>query len=138
MDKTFEQVKNHLEFLGYTVNVIEPKDDNKLWGATAMHSSRNNLLVLELLPNLFYFTATLTTERKPSPEADKFINELNSKLDMCRVYYVVENELMVLKFEAILCGEYNKQAFSKFYELMEADHKKLTLLEGFDKVFLKQ
>lgn len=137
MNTTLEQIKNHLEFLGYIVEIIKPEGENKIWGATAKHSRDNSLIITEVAPSIFFFRAILTTERAPSPEADKYINEINSKSDVCRTYYTIENNLMILNLECIYLGDYNKLLFSKFIELMTGDHKRMALLNGFSEAFIK-
>lgn len=138
MNNNLEQIINHIEFLGYTVEKIKPKEGEYSKIATAIHRDRNNMLILELDTGVFYFKVNLITKKTSSNfEMDHFSNKLNSCLDLARFYLKEEDGFICLIFEAVFIGDYNKTSFSKFIDFFDKDQNKLRLVEKFDEIFLK-
>lgn len=131
-----KQVADHLEFLGYQVNKFETKEQTDKELMVATHLNNNNILFWEFLPNFVMFKISLTTGRKPSAKINQFINAANKKFNITRIYYDVEDSLVVLRLEAVYIGSYSKEIFGQFYEFFNNDQKSLNLLENFSELFL--
>lgn len=138
MSKTLEQIANHLEFLGYKIEKIEPKKEGDKELVIATHAKNNNMVIFEMLPSFIMFRVNLTSERKPSTEMDTFLNDANKKFDVAKVFYDNEDDNAVLRFEAIYIGEYSKEIFGQFYDMFEKDQKRIVVLDNFSKIFLKE
>jgi len=138
MSNTLEQIANHLEFLGYAVEIIKNKEEGQIpTVCTAEHSSKSNIVINEFAPNFIRFSVGLTTERRPSPEANSFVNELNGKLIISQFNYDVDEETlnMILRFYATYIGEYSKSKFSQFYDFFNTDQQSMSTVDSFDSCF---
>lgn len=135
---TLEQIVNHLEFLGYKIEKIDPtKEGEKIWGY-ARQSDRNTLAFLEMSPELILFKVSLVTKKQPSLEMDTFVNRFNMALNLSKFYYYVEDNNVVVRFEAIYTGGYLKEAFGQFYNLFEREQARLLSFENASKIFLNE
>jgi DNA-directed RNA polymerase subunit RPC12/RpoP len=120
--KIFQDVKNHLEFIGY--EFTEPQfEKNGLVQILGKHPSRSNLFI-SFFPTIgFTFVATYTLN-KPSNETQKnkllaTINELNNQA-------IITSYGLTKSFDGVQCASwfpliYKKSAFSQFIELFEDD-----------------
>lgn len=136
MNNLLDQLGNHLEFLGYKIEKQEPKADSNRLLIIASHSKNNNIVLFEMSPGFVLLKVSLTTQRKPTPEMDAFINEANKKFDISKFYYDVDSELAIIRFEAIYTGIYSKELFGQFVDFFQKDQDRLGLLDNFSKIFL--
>lgn len=136
-DKNFEEMSKHLEFLGYKVEIIKATKEGEKDRMIAMHSKRSNIIILTLLPGLILYAINLTTKKKFNDEMSAFLNNANKTLISTKVYYEIEEEVVVLRFEAIYTGNYNKEVFSQFIETFNNDVENLFRQgKDFDKIFI--
>lgn len=133
--KNLNAIKNHLEFLGYKVELTEAKKNDEATFFVATHSKDANLVAVEIEPFLTTLRANFTTEKPHSSEMDSAINELCSKLDVANVFYKVEDDKVVLYVDAVYTGEYSKDIFGRFFALLNKDISKIFLLESTKKAF---
>lgn len=136
-DINFEEMSKHLEFLGYKVELIKAAKEGEKDRMVAVHSKRSNIIVLTLLPGLILYAINLTTKKKFNEEMSAFLNNANKILISTKVYYEIEDEIVVLRFESIYTGNYNKEVFSQFIESLNNDVDNLFRQgKDFDKIFI--
>ena len=133
--KTLQDIKNHLEFLGYSVELQEAKKEGEMNMLLARHSKDSNFVAIEIQPNIIIFRANFQTEKAHSPQMDSAINELSSKMDVGNVFYEVEDGKAILRVDATYTGEYTKDVFARFFSLVNKDIGKIFLLESSKKAF---
>lgn len=132
---TVKKMLEHLEFLGYTTSLLEFDRDFVL----ATNQNRNNLIIRDLLDGYIMLSVRLRTKLKEqNNEANLIINETNkiNFLSRCFIEIDKEDEILILNFEAIFIGEYDKERFSTFIELLDKDVLNIRNVNNFDKVFL--
>ncbi len=114
---TLEDVKTHLEFLGYDI-----KDDNSV--VTAKHSQKLNMIFKPFNGGLL-FTAVFTSNDYAKQDMEgflKFINGINQNACVARVYADKDVDLL---FEGWYPDTYNKAQFGLFMELWDRDTRGL-------------
>lgn len=129
-----KQMADHLEFLGYQIKRIELDNGKEL--VTAVHPTNNNFMFFDLMTGFTLFRVNLSTEKRYEAEMDKAINRVNQDLGLSKIYYEMEDDIVVLRIEAVYVGEYKKERFGSFYELFENDQKRIFQLDA-SKVFLR-
>ena len=136
-NEIFKKMSDHLEFLGYKIEIVKPskKGDKELIFAT--HTQYNNVVISEITPNLILFRINLTTNKKFNDEINVYLNDANRMLNCCKVFYDIDKEMVVLRFEAIYTGDYNKEVFGQFIDMLNNDVGNLFRKgKDFDKIFL--
>ena len=133
--KTLSAIKNHLEFLGYTVELTEAKKEGEMNMILAKHNKDTNFVAIEIQPNIINFRANFSTDKPQAPEMDKAINELGSKLDVANIFYEIEDGKAILRADAVYTGDYTKDVFARFFSLLNKDIGKIFLLESSKKAF---
>ncbi len=99
------------------------------------HPNKARFVIFDLLPDLVLFRANFTTEKKPSVEMDRFLNTVNRSNTISRVFYDLDGELVVLRFESVYTGQYSRETFSQFWDALQDDLKRLWTLDAAAKVF---
>jgi hypothetical protein len=135
INKVIEQISNHLEFLGYKTEFIKASKKGEKDVIFATHPQHTNKVLFELFPNLIMFRINLTTKAPFKEEMNIFLNRANKVLNCLKVFYDIEENMVVLRFEAVYTGEYNKEVFAQFLDLLENDITLFRRLENFDKLF---
>lgn len=136
--KTLEQVVNHLAFLGYKVNTMQPqkKEDQEFFIAT--HPNRNHLIFMEPMSNFILFEVNLNSKTSQSPEMNHYINQYNCISNIVRACIPPSHDgQTVVRFVTTYNGEYSKEIFGQFYDLLETDIRHFSSLENFSKIFIK-
>ena len=108
-----EDVKTHLEFLGYDV-----EDDGKV--VTAKHAQKLNMIFKSFNGGLL-FTAVFTSNDYAKQDMEgflKFINGLNQTACVARIYADKDVDLL---FEGWYPDTYDKAQFGLFMELWDRD-----------------
>lgn len=136
MTQVLDKFGNHLEFLGYKIEKIEPKEEGEVGIVIATHPQNNNIVFFEMMPNFVIFQVSLSTKKSPSSDMDAFLNNANKHFYISKLFYKVDANLAVIKFEAVYTGDYSKELFAQFYDLFEKDQNLLGSLDNFTKVFL--
>lgn len=132
-----DKINNHLEFLGYTVEFIKASEDGGKDLYAARHSQHNSLIFLEIMPDFILFRVNLITKKKPSPEIYEYINNANSQLLGFKVYSEIEEGLIVLRFDCVYPGHYNKEIFGQFINILNNDVQNFYKSnENFNRIFL--
>jgi hypothetical protein len=115
-DQNNELVIAHLEFLGYTCDVVEQ-------GIRARHHSKIHLLVSHMHGGLLLQTGF---PGKPTAGDDSpryaTLNAVNSRTRIARSFWTPEGHLLVI---AWLPGGYEKLRFAAFMEAWEQDAQTL-------------
>lgn len=133
-NESLKQIANHLEFLGYEVKKLDIDGEREF--IFAKHSKNNNIVFWEMFPGFTMFKVSLTTEKKPSAKIDAFINDTNKVLEISKLYYDIDENVLTLRFEAIYVGNYIKETFGQFYDIFTNDQQKGCSLNDFSKLFL--
>ena len=104
----YEEFQNHLEFLGYEVDIIDSSDRKFL---TAKHQKEHNMFFVPLEGKML-IKSTFLAEKLFKDSLYKEINEANKQLEI--KVYIEKNEdnRTELIFESWYVGDYNKQKFS--------------------------
>ncbi len=134
-NKTLEKICDHLQFLGFNVEIVSEKEGQKEY-ALARHAQKYNIAIMILTPNIILFKTNLITNRNSSPAADSFMNTANRTMACTKVYYDVEEGKMILRFEAFYIGEYSKEIFSEFFNVTENDMILFNKIENYQEIFL--
>lgn len=132
-NENIKQMADHLEFLGYEIEKLDIEGEREY--IVARHVKNNNIMFWEMFLNFVMLKVSLTTKKKPSASIDAFINEANKKLDIAKIYYDIEDNILTLRFEAVYIGKYIKGNFGQFYEIFENDQKIACSLDSFSKLF---
>lgn len=135
-DTDLRSMAGHLEFLGYQIEREE--NDQKVEVITATHLTNNNFTFLKMLTDHALFKVSLRADKKPTPEMDVAINQINKVLLISRVYYDTDGKsLEVIRLEATYSNEYDKEKFARFLEILERDQQLMVQAEDF-KAFLDE
>lgn len=135
-DKNLERNKKSSRVFGIFCRITGIKKRKKVNFLLAKHPKDSNFIIIEVQPNIFHFQANFVTEKTKSPEMDTVINEINSRFDVARVYFDVEEGKVVLHIESIYTGNYSKDIFGRFFSLLNNDIGRLFLLDNSKKAFL--
>ncbi len=133
LNKTLKQIADHLEFLGYKIEKLEMPNDREL--IAARHEIHNNYLFHEVLAGVTLFQVSLSTGKKKDKKMDEVVNIANKNFLISRFYFDVEDDLVVLRIEAVYMGDYSKEAFARFEEQFKREQSQLIQFEEF-KIFL--
>jgi len=133
-----EDVKNHLEFLGYKTTIKEAKKEEDKRLLIALHDRRNNIIVIDSSTNLLFLRINLSTTKKWNDEIPEYINNANKALNCAKVYYEVEDGKISLQFETVYTGPYSKEVFGHFLDMYNNDVTMFSRVgENFDKLFVE-
>ncbi|MCK9329519.1 MAG: hypothetical protein M0Q94_06555 [Candidatus Cloacimonetes bacterium] len=133
----FDDIKNHLEFLGYTIEIEKAKKDGEKSLLIAMHERKHNILFFNLNQNMLMMRISLKTKKKWNNKMVDFTNSSNKVLICTKVFCELEDGLVNLEFESIYTGAYIKEIFGNWLDLIEKDIDVLFRSgEGFDELFI--
>lgn len=138
MSKTVDQIGNHLEFLGYSVELINPTEGAKPL-LVARHGQHPSLLFWEMDTGMMLVRASFTVNNSSSRELkDAAINEMSAVVNIVNPYYEVDtsNGNVSVIFHAFYSGEYSKEVFGKFVNLLNTDIEKTFRLPSAAKAFM--
>lgn len=121
MSEILDTIVNHLEFLGFTTEKIEPATDEQRLLFVARHYKRNTMSFSEMVPNFILFRIRIILEKGPSKEIDKLMNDINRMFAISRVFTDVDEGKVMITAETVYEGEYVKNLFSQFMDLFESD-----------------
>jgi hypothetical protein len=137
MDTVLEEIANHLEYFGYTIEKEEPENDTDRLTYHARHERRFNLRYFEMNKNFVLFQICFSTDIQPTPELSETINEFNRIGLLAKYYYTTNTEGFVLIYiEAMYIGDYAKTRFGLFYDMFETDHRKARESDAYKKCFI--
>lgn len=138
MDK-INNIKNHLEFLGYSVESDTNPNGNRFLNATS--EGKPNLSVWfgksEQNPQHTIFTSTWNGVKKVNTiEQFAYINQLNADLTITKAFIDFDDD--TLMFRAIYTGEYEKKGFGDFVDLFLSGIRQGMHGDVFSKLFLAE
>jgi hypothetical protein len=135
MSQTLEKMANHLEFLGYSIQMNDPKAGGNP-SFNAKHSQYPNFFVWEWQPGLTLIRSSFAVDSCSSlEEKNAAINELSGKVDLVNPFYEQENGKGVLRFETFYTGEYSKEVFGNFISVVHKDIDKMYKIPSVTKAF---
>ncbi len=119
----FNQITNHLEFIGYEIGKPEEIDDSKHIRVLATNERRSNLLITFNYSGMITFLSLFTLDKNKTTnnhnEALKVVNKMNLDSAICSFSLSENNESLLVS--SWYPGEYSKKLFSNFLETYEAD-----------------
>ena len=136
MSKLFDQMANHLEFLGYSVEINQPAEGEKP-SFIARHSQYPNLFIWEMEPGITLMRSSFNIEKAYFPEEmDAAINELSKSVNIMNPNYVVNNDgKVVLQFDTVYTGDYSREIFGKFIAYVQNDIARMYRVPAVVKAF---
>jgi hypothetical protein len=114
MNAVLDEVKNHLEFLGYQVE--EKTDTDGIYGAS--HDTHWNFLFSEKLDGIFFRSFVTPKESADEDELLEFVNDLHTKAVVARFYIDSDGDLAI---ESWWPNIYEKNAFVNFVNAWHHD-----------------
>lgn len=132
MNKTMEQIANHLEFLGYK---IETRVDNNINYIFAGHPQNNDMIIWEM-GNMTVHRVNLASGKSFSDKMYKFFCDVNRNNSVSRFYFDIDGSQVVVRFHALYTGDYSKEIYGQFYSLFEGDQKKIYAVENYKELFI--
>ncbi len=140
ISKTMEKMADHLEFLGYRIEKKPTEEGVKKPYLLAQHPSNYSMFVIEFIPNFYLFRTNLSCSRSGSQAMNDFINKANKLMEISRIFYdpIEETKGTIIRIETIYIGEYQKQIFASFMEMLKKDQERISTMENYEKIFLKE
>jgi hypothetical protein len=130
--KVAEKLKEHLEFLGYSFEVIPPTNDKGKPILLGKHPSEYKITFWELKDGVILFAVALSTKNKPSSALYEFANKANQIYLLARALVQDGDPTASLKSEALWIGEYSKDRFGVFIDQLRNDIRQLNGIKDFD------
>ena len=127
MSTLLEEIANHLEFFGYTIEKKEREDVPDRFNYYASHERHYNMRFFEMYKNFVCFQICFWHDGlalNTFALAEAF-NEFNQKGTLTKFYYIPDKDgsRVLVHAETVFIGEYTKQSFGLFYDRFKADEK---------------
>lgn len=136
-----DNVRNHLELLGYHVKRIGKEKAGEINVFAATHPQRYDLIILEIYPNPVLVRCNLITKTKKiskiSNEVLEYLNLANEKMGVYKVYANIDEKKLVLRSEANFAGQYDKETFGAFMSQIYNDELIFRSMEDYEKLFIQ-
>jgi len=125
MNAVLDEIANHLEFFGYTIEKKEWKDNPDKFTYYAEHEVQNNMRFFEIYKNFVLFQLCFYKEEVPTSALAETFNELNRQGVLAKFYYTLDKDSsrIFVYMEALFMGDYTKQSFGIFYDRFKAEEK---------------
>ena len=120
---------HHLEYLGYSVQTLEPKEPKSPKVYLATHAQKWNLLLWEANPDLVMFQVTIQSSKKAAKGMDECVNLANQKLLLAKAYHFPAGKTTALKLEAYYPGGYERRVFGAFLDAFLNDVREFSALD---------
>jgi hypothetical protein len=136
--QTMGKFANHLEFLGYRIEKKTDTASSENPYFYAYHTTSNNIIVSAFAPNYYLFRTNLICVKPGSAAMADFVNKANKVMDISRFYWEPDTNTKGtnLRFEAIYMGDYSKQTFGLFIDMLRRDQNNILYMENYKKIFL--
>ncbi len=132
-NQNIEQIKKHLEFLGYTIKQLDETnpDENAV---LADHPIKPNIFFRQYSGGALavYSFKTGQAAKDQRSEFLDFINSVNAKTTVARCFANSEGSFV---FEAWYSGDYDKKMFGLFMDYLDRDTDKWRQAETGQKFF---
>lgn len=132
-----EEISNHLEYLGYKVNIFTSDgslyDDDEEDEEESFRGAENNsrgFLFFKDTPEGVIFYSGMGTNDKANKDISGFLEEINKLNQQSKVMKYYSDQNNELCFNAVYANTYSNSTFYKFMEYWEDDVG--TLLMSFD------
>lgn len=138
MSTTLDEITNHLEFFGYTIEKKEWEDNPNKFNYYAQHDVHNNIRFFEILKNFVLFQIGFYRDELPTSALAETFNELNRKSMLTKFYYTPakDGSRLFVYMEAIFIGDYTKQSFGIFYDRFKAEEKNAFESDAYKNCFI--
>lgn len=140
LPQVLADVKNHIEFIGYEVEEVEPEDSGVI-RLYARHKSRSNLIIsylpsIEALIFVSNFKYTRVESEIKKNNILKTVNEINNNLAII-TSFSVGSDFDTVSISSWYPSDYSKKNFSDFLEIFENEISRLLANEEFQKLINK-
>ena len=140
MDTLLEDIANHLEFFGYTIEKEERKESANNFNYYASHERYNNIRFFEIYKNYVCFQICFWLDglgMDTSVLAETF-NEFNRKGILTKFYYTLDRDdsRVFVYAEAIFIGNYTKPSFGLFYDRFKREERKAMESDSYKNCFV--
>lgn len=127
-------IKNHLEFIGYTTEFT--RADSGFNFLVARHDKKANLVITFDKNDVFTSFSTVWSGLKKVNKVEQY--ELLNKLTLSSTLsQIVISENHELKLYAMYLGKYDKKVFNSFIETFLEDNTRALTNEDFQKLFIE-
>jgi hypothetical protein len=137
MSLTTEQMKNHLEFLGFKIDSEPLKAKPSEPYYTAVPSGGYRFAFWEGGPDFVRFLCRITVQTKPSDMLNAFVNDANRALALSSLFYDAspDETSIVMSVSAAYTGDYTKEKFGGFIDRFRRDLDGLGRIKNYQAVF---
>ena len=127
MSTLLDEIANHLEYFGYTIEKTEREEAPDSFNYYARHERHNNIRFFDIYKTYVCFQICFWHDAlgiNTSALAEAF-NEFNRKGILTKFYYTTDTDKsrVYVYTEATFIGDYAKQSFGLFYDRFKADEK---------------
>lgn len=132
--ETIKKMVEHLEFLGYKTELLEAEKDF----VVAINPNKSNLIIRDIIDGVVMISIRLITKAKEqNEEVGLMLNEINKAIFLSRCFVETDKEtsLLILNFESTFVGDYNKENFSIFLDLLNNDASNIHNIKNLNKIF---
>ena len=138
MSTLLDEIANHLEFFGYTIEKKEWKENPDKFTYYAEHEAYTNLRFFEIYKNFVIFQICFYRDELPTSALAETFNKLNRKSSLAKFYYTFDKDSsrLFVYTEAIFMGDYTKQSFGLFYDRFKADEKNAFESDSYKNCFI--
>jgi hypothetical protein len=130
MGTLLEEISNHLEFFGYTIEKKEREEDESSFNYYASHEKHNNLRFFEINKDFVLLQMCFYKDELPTSALAETFNELNRRSVIAKFYYTINKDgsRIFIFIEATFIGDYTKKSFAIFWDMFKTDER--TALES--------
>ena len=138
MNTVLDEIANHLEFFGYTIEKKEWKDNPDKFTYYAEHEVQHNIRFFEIYKNFVLFQLCFYKEDLPTAALAETFNEMNEKSTLAKFYYTLDKDSsrIFVYMEALFMGDYTKQSFGIFYDRFKAEEKNAFQSDAYKNCFI--
>ena len=138
MNAVLDEIANHLEFFGYSIEKKESDENTNKFTYYAQHEVQNNIRFFEIYKNFVLFQICFYRDELPTSALAETFNELNRKSMLAKFYYTFDKDSsrVFVYTEAIFMGDYTKQSFGIFYDKFKTEEKSAFQSDAYKNCFI--
>jgi hypothetical protein len=138
MNAVLDEIANHLEFFGYTIEKKEWEENPDKFNYYVQHEVQNSIRFFEIIRNFVLFQIGFYRDELPTSALAETFNELNRKSTLAKFYYTLDKDSsrIFVYMEAIFMGDYTKQSFGIFYDRFKAEEKNAFQSDAYKNCFI--
>jgi hypothetical protein len=138
MDTLLEEISNHLEYYGYTIEKKEREEKDNTFTYYAKHEAHMNMRFFEIYKNYVLFQICFYRDDIPTSALAETFNEFNKESMLAKFYYSGDKDdsRIFVYIEALFIGDYTKQSFGLFYDRFKRDERKAMESDSYKNCFV--